>query len=72
MVNAVAERPQVRLNSLNRPFADRDFITESSILAVAIYAGIADAIPLRTRQRRGHASFRRKLTGIGPRSSMKS
>jgi hypothetical protein len=30
-VNAVAERPQVRLNSLNRPFADRDFFTESSI-----------------------------------------
>src|ERR1700678_940445 len=30
-VNAVTERPQARLNSLNRPFADRDFITESSI-----------------------------------------
>ena len=30
-VNAVTERPQARLNDLNRLFADRDFMTESSI-----------------------------------------
>jgi hypothetical protein len=38
-VNAVTERPQARLNSLVRPVADRDFVTESSILAVDICQG---------------------------------
>jgi hypothetical protein len=45
-VNAVTERPQARLNSLVRPVADRDFVTESSIPCYRYTPGTPMLYPL--------------------------